>query len=543
MASADASETSEAFVTANLAKILPPEESTYVISGQQIPMPDGIDLAADLYRPDLPAGRKPHGLLYVLTPYGRKGVMAMINAKCFALRGYMVLLVSCRGTAGSGGTFVSGMSEQADSQAIVKWMREQPWYPGKFATFGASYLGYAQWALLRDPPADLVASMILCSVYDHSQTPWTHGAYRADRISWAYIVARQDEINGNILSVVDPRKLKAVIESMPLYDATKSFFEGRAQYQLEFMTHPDPDDPFWAPCKHRAALDLVNVPLLLRSGWYDTMTANSLTAYARARERGVKAYLTIGPWSHIEASGSNAMPEVFEFMEEHVAGRTENHRADSLRVFVTGAEEWRSLPSWPPATEERTFYLHGDLTIGTETPAGDAPAASFIYDPNNPTPTLGGPRTARGGRVDDSVYATRSDVIVYTSAPLQEDIEIMGKPIVQLAHSTNIPYADLWIRLSEVDADGVSHNLTESWQALDGLEKQGDVFTLALSDRGHVFKTNTCIRVIVAGGSFPLMARNPGTGVNRTLAKEMKAVTHTVEHGSGISKLILPCSA
>jgi putative CocE/NonD family hydrolase len=527
---------------ANLAKILSPEENTYTVSEKRIPMPDGIELAADFYQPDLPADSNPHGLIYVLTPYGRKGVMALLNAQCFAARGYMVLLVSCRGTAGSGGVFVAAMAEQADSQAVVKWMREQPWYPGKFATFGPSYLGYAQWALLRDPPEDLIASAILGSTYDHSVLAWTNGAYRIDRISWSYIVGSLDDSNGRVSGILDPRKLKSITEATPLFDAAESLLKERAPYQLDFMNTPNLDDPFWARCQHHAALDLVNVPLLLRTGWYDTLTVQTLTAYARARDRGVKVYLTVGPWTHTEACGSNAMPEVFDFLDEYVAGRKKNHRSPPVKVFVTGAEEWRPLPSWPPATEERAFYFHGDRTVDVQPPAADSPPASFTYDPHNPTPTVGGPRMARGGRVDDSVYASRSDVLVYTSAPLKEDVEVMGKPVIQLAHSTDVPYADLWIRLSEVDAEGVSHNLTENWQALDGVERQGGEFSLALVDRAHVFKKNTCIRVIVAGGSFPLMARNPGTGMNRTQAKELKAVTHTVQHGNGISKLILPCS-
>ena len=534
---------SESHVTANLIKLLPPEETAYTVSMKRIPMPDGIELAADFYQPDLPVDSKPHGLIYVLSPYGRKGVMALLNAKCFAARGYMVLFVSCRGTAGSGGAFVAAMSEQADSQVVVKWMREQPWYPGKFATFGQSYLGYVQWALLRDPPEDLIASVILCSVYDHSLLAWTNGVYRMDRIAWSYVVARQDEATGRLSSLVDPRKLKSVIEATPIFDAAESFFEGRASYQLDFMTTPNVDDTFWARCKHHTALDLVTIPLLLRSGWYDTLTVQTLAAYARARDRGLKVYITIGPWTHTEGCGSNAMPEVFDFLDEYVAGRKKDHRSLSAKVFVTGAEEWRSLPSWPPDTQERAFYLNGDKTLGLLLPAADSPPVSFTYDPHNPTPTVGGPRMARGGRVDDSVYASRSDVLVYTSEPLEEDVEVMGKPIIKLAHSTNVPHADLWIRLSEVDADGVSHNLTENWQALDGVEREErSQFSLELVDRAHLFKKKTRIRVIVAGGSFPLMARNPGTGVNRTQAKELKAVTHTVQHGNGISKLILPCS-
>lgn len=543
MAAPESSEWSEARATAAMAKILPPEENTYTVLEQRIPMPDGIELAADFYQPDLPADGKPHGLLYVLCPYGRSGVMALSNAKCFAARGYMVLFVSCRGTAGSGGTFEAAMSEQADSQAVVKWMRNQPWYPGTFVTFGPSYLGYVQWALLRDPPKDLIASVNLCSVFDHSLLTWTNEAYRMERIAWSYIVERQDEIKGgDISSVIDPRVLKSVIESTPIYTATERFLQGRAKYVLDFMATPNVDDPFWARCKHRDALDLVNIPLLLRSGWYDHLTHQTLAAYARIRDRGIKVYLTIGSWTHAEACGWNELPEVFDFLDEYVAGRKTNHRPLPVKVFITGAEEWRSLPSWPPATKDRTFYLHGDKTVGTQAPAADSPTISFVYDPQNATPTVGGPRLTRGGRVDDSIYASRSDVAVYTSAPLEEDIEVMAKPIVQLEHSTDIPYADLWIRLSEVDTGGVSHNLTENWQALDNMKREGGELSITLLDRAHVFKKGTRIRVIVAGGSFPLIARNPGTGVNRTLAEELKAVTHTIQHGNGMSKLILPCS-
>lgn len=544
----------EAREAASLAKVLAPAEYTYTTTPQRIPMPDGIELAADLYQPDLAGSdgaekKKPHGLIYVLCPYGRRGAIAMLNAECFAARGYAVLLVSCRGTAGSGGEFVAAMSEQADSQAVVAWMRAQAWYPGRFATFGASYMGYAQWALLRDPPPDLVACAILCSVFDHSRLAWTNGAYRLDRISWAYIVARQRDIGeAGLAGVVDARRLMGVMNATPLRAATQGFLEGRAPYLPDFMATPDLGDAYWARCQHGAALERVAVPLLLRSGWYDTLTVQTLAAYARARDRGLTVYLTVGPWAHVEACGAGAMPEVFDFLDEHVVGRTSDHRPLPVRVFVTGAEEWRDMPSWPPpATEERTFYLHGDMTVGVKPPADSSPTASFTYDPASPTPTMGGPRLARGGRVDDSLYAERPDVLVYTSSPLDSDVELMGRPVVRLAHSTDVPHADLWVRLSEVDGDGVSHNLTENWQALDGVgvEPSGEdgLFEMALVDRAHAFKKGTRIRVIVAGGSFPLFARNPGTGVNRTEAEELKAVTHTVQHAGGVTRLILPCSS
>jgi predicted acyl esterase len=141
------------------------------------------------------------------------------------------------------------MSEQSDTQAIVRWMREQVWYPGEFATFGASYLGYTQFALLEDPPEDLIASVILCGPHDQARHTWYKGAYRMDRVSWAYMVAHQEDdapqssTEPNLSAAVE--RLKTVMGQVPIRDAVEHHFYGRASYVLDFMTTPDIGDPFW----------------------------------------------------------------------------------------------------------------------------------------------------------------------------------------------------------------------------------------------------------------------------------------------------------
>ncbi|KAI0126031.1 X-Pro dipeptidyl-peptidase-domain-containing protein [Xylariales sp. AK1849] len=525
---------------------LPAAECSYTVSEVRIPMSDGIHLAADLYQPSgQPSGEKPHGLIYVLCCYGRGALFSILNARIFADRGYTVLLASCRGTFGSEGTFLPGMSEQADSQAIVRWMRDQPWYPGKFATFGASYLGYTQYALLHDPPEDLVASVILCGPHDQAVHHWRpNGLFRMDRISWNDMIVHQEDPG---LAAASNRlnasaTMKTTFEAVPLLDAVERHFDGKAPYMRQLMTTPDVEDSFWDPVKHSVALDRINTPVLLGSGWYDTFTYQTMEQYERLRARGCKVNLTVGPWTHASACGMKSMPEVFAFLDEHVAGRKKDHRPLAVKLFVTGAEEWRELPVWPPATQPRTFYLQDEQSLVAQHPRSDAPPASFTYNPTSPTPTVGGPlMSGNGGRADDSAYASRSDVLVYTSPLLEEEIEVMGKPVVHVAHTTDIPYADLWVRLSEVDAQGVSHNIAEQFQALDPKRGSGPL-SLDLQDCAHLFKKGTRIRLIVAGGSFPLMARNPGTEENRTTAKEMKAVKHTVQHANGVSKLTLPCS-
>ena len=240
--------------------------------------------------------------------------------------------------------------------------------------------------------------------------------------------------------------------------------------------------------------------------------------------------------------------EVFDFLDENVAGRKRDNRPppQPVKVFVTGAEEWQYLPAWPPLTAQRTYYLGGDHSLAaTKTPPVSVSTISFTFDPLDPTPTMGGPLMGgAGGRVNDSAYASRSDLIVYTSSPLSEPVEVMGKPIVHLSHSTDIPHADLFVRLSEVDANGDSHNISEVYQGLSP-HRDDETISLTLQDCAHVFNKGTSIRLIVAGGSFPLMARNLGTDGNRTMVQEnqIKPVTHTVQHGDGTSSLLLPCSS
>jgi putative CocE/NonD family hydrolase len=122
-----------------------------------VPMRDGVQLRADHYEP---LTDQPLGTILVRCPYGRGFPFSFIYAQVYAARGYHVVLQSVRGTFGSGGTFVPMVHEADDAADTVVWLREQPWFTGTFGTIGLSYLGYAQWALLSDPPPELAAAVI-----------------------------------------------------------------------------------------------------------------------------------------------------------------------------------------------------------------------------------------------------------------------------------------------------------------------------------------------------------------------------------------------
>jgi uncharacterized protein len=156
---------------------LPAATTDYTIApGIRIPTRDGIELAADLYRPR----RNALGTLLVRGPYGRSLALALLQVRIFVARGYNALFVSSRGTFGSGGRFDPMMTEVDDGHDVVAWMRDQPWFTGSFATVGGSYLGHTQWALMTEPPPELAAAVVSIGPHDFHQHVWGTGAFRLD---------------------------------------------------------------------------------------------------------------------------------------------------------------------------------------------------------------------------------------------------------------------------------------------------------------------------------------------------------------------------
>ncbi|MEV6347629.1 CocE/NonD family hydrolase [Actinoplanes sp. NPDC051851] len=506
----------------------------YTVTTVRVPMRDGVELGADLFLPQ----REAVGTLLVRGPYGRGWALSLISARMYAARGYRVLYVSSRGTFDSGGAFDPMRDEAADGQDVVAWMRGQPWFTGTFATVGASYLGHTQWALLADPPPELVAAVISVGPHDFSRHAWGTGAFNLDFVGWSDMIVqarkRQPRIPG--FSGGRERELKAVTDGLPLADVADAYFQGEAPWFRYRVTHPDLTDPYWAPMQHADALERVTVPVLLISGWQDIFLGQSMEQYRRLRERGVDVALTVGPWTHIDVIAKGARettPQVMGWLDEHLAGRGEQGRGEQgrgergratpVRVFVTGAGEWRDLPDWPPATTEREVRLHGDRW-------------SFDFDPADPTPTVGGPLIAGGGVVDDSALASRNDVLAFTGEALTADLDVLGAPSVELAHSTDNPHADLFVRISDVDPKGVSRNVTEGYLRLDP-ERGEEPVHLTLLPAAHRFLAGHRVRVLIAGGCHPRFARNLGTGENPGTGTELRSARHTVRPGGAVLRI------
>jgi uncharacterized protein len=504
----------------------------------RIPMRDGVELLADHY---VPAG-EPLGTVLIRSPYAP--LLAAGTGAPFVAAGYHVVAARCRGTFGSGGTFSPMVHEVDDGADTVAWLREQPWFGGRFATLGASYLGFTQWALLVDPPPELAAAIVLVGPHDLSRSVHGGGAFNLnDFLGWSDMVAHQhlDLARTAVRMVTADRRQAPAMAGLPLVTAAEQLTGGNAPWYPDWVGRRDLDDPFWAPMQLADALDRVRVPVLLQTGWQDLFLPQTLEQYAHLHRRGLDVALTVGPWTHVEvAQDRTVLPrEGVDWLAEHLAGTGSRLRWAPVRVFVTGVGEWRDLPEWPPPSVEQPLHPGPDGRLGNEPATGEV---SFTYDPADPTPTVGGRLLAAntGGYRDDSALARRADVVTFTTTPLTAALEVVGVPVVELAHTSDNPHADLFVRVSEVDARGRSRNVTDGFVRLDPANPAGTV-RLELDAVAHRFAAGHRIRLLVAGGSFPRWERNLGTDADPATSSAMAPSRRRIDLAG--SRLLLPVKA
>jgi putative CocE/NonD family hydrolase len=528
-------------LTTRLQRLPAPIDDYTVARELPTPMRDGAVLLSDVYTPTTTC----KGTLLVRSPYGWQLPFATLTGSVYASRGYRVVLARCRGTFGSGGTFEPMGREVEDGADTVKWMRQQPWFVGRLATFGGSYLGFTQWALFMDPPPELVTAVISVAPHDFHAAVYQNGAFNLqDFLGWADQMAHQeDPLVQRLISMASSRRrLSQVLDSLSLVEAGERLLAGRSSWYRDWASRRDPGDSMWSPMKLHKALERVKVPVLLQSGWQDLFLPQTLEQHAWLAERGVDVALTVGPWTHSELitkGGSLIVRETLDWLDEHLGAGKLRARVASSKIFVTGADQWRDLPAWPPATRDHVLYPHADGGLG-EQPSPDRGRATFTYDPADPTPTMGGRTLMQGGYTDDTSLGARRDVLTFTGPLLSTPLEVIGRPGVELAHVTDNAHADLFVRLSEVHADGTSRNVSDGFVRLDPGAADGR-HRLELDAIAHRFAAGHRIRLVVAGGCHPHWERNLGTGEDPATSVRLAPSQRTIELAS--SRLVLPVGA
>jgi putative CocE/NonD family hydrolase len=523
---------------------LPPQRNFVAIERNvQVPMSDGTVLLADHY---LPVTSQPAATVLVRCPYGRGAPFSLLQAQLVAERGFHVLLQSCRGTFGSGGQFEPMRREASDGQDTVAWLRGQSWFDGRLATFGASYLGFVQWALALDPPPELVAAVVVVGPHDFSRTAYRNGAFDLyNFLSWSDLIVHQERVNpvsGVVRTVTADRRLRRALDRAPVTEGARDLLGTGAPWFETWLEHPQLTDPFWAPLQCGTALERISVPTLLIGGWQDLFLEQTIEQFGALAERGVPTRMLIGPWTHVDTAtkAGPAFAEGLAWLERH-AGQVPGEPATghSVRYWVGGAREWREMATWPPdgQTPQR-WHLGPDGTLSPKEPPDGTPA-TFRYDPADPTPSVGGAILALNAGVrDNRAVEQRPDVLVFTSEPLGEPIEVIGDVTAELHVTRDNPNADLFVRLCDVDPPGDaksrSRNVCDGIVRLTDADPLSGTVRVSLIGAAHRFGRGHRLRLQVAGGAHPRFARNPGNGQVDAPAKDFVVTHYSVQSPSAL---------
>ena len=532
----------------------------------RVPMRDGTVLLADHYAPVTGRARP---TVLMRGPYGR-GWQVTLMARPFAERGYHVLLQSCRGTFGSGGDFTPGRDEAADGQDTVAWLRTRDWFSGRLATVGASYLAFASWALALDPPPELTAMAVHISPHDLAEAGFGNGAFELyNLLSWTDLMAHQERVSPARMlwrTMTADRRLGPAMDRLPLAATGADLNSQAAPWYAEWMAHTASTDPYWDGLSAAAALDRVQVPTLLISGFHDYFAGQTMRQYQALRGRGVPAGLTVGPWTHMAFDLGLAIRETLDWLDAFADGNASGSspRPSAVRVWTTGARKWQQLAEWPPPdARPQAWYLQAGGALSAWPPAGDEPAGdepagdglsgddggdatAFRYDPADPTPSAGGRTLSlrNAGSVDNGAVEARADVLTFTSAPLERPLEVGGVPEVRLHLISDNACCDVFARLCDVDTRGRSRNLTDQivrsapGQVTPGVARE---VSIPLTGVSHVFGPGHRIRLQVSGGAHPRFARNLGTDGDPATSTALAPAAQRVLHGPGhASALVLP---
>jgi uncharacterized protein len=544
---------------------------------------DGITLVADVYRPDA-EGR--FATLLERTPYDRRD--GSDEARALAAAGFAVIKQDVRGRFDSDGEFDPFRHESEDGYDAVEWAAGLPYSNGQVGMFGGSYVGATQMLAAMAHPPHLVAIFPYVTASEYYEG-WTyqHGALMQwFATSWSSGLAvdtlrrkAQDRVQQHLRAW--ERDSTSPLSSYPLLDLPAP--SDVAPYFRDWLAHETNDD-YWRKVRVSDHYSEMSVKALHGGGWHDLFLRGSIENFLGLKAKAATAEardgqrLLVGPWAHAETSPEGKIGDV-TFGREAILDMTATIRdwmdytlkgvhntfasQRPIRIFVMGTNAWREEAEFPPARATPTrYYLQSGSgrTEGllTQKAPANSPAQNYDYNPDDPVPTLGG-RLCCGnllppGPSDQSSLGSRGDVLVFSTPPLTNDVEVTGWLTLELFASSSARDTDFTAVLADVDEHGYARFLTdgivrgryrESTRTATPLDP-GKIYKFAIDlwATSNLFKANHRIRLYVSSSNFPRFDRNRNTGEPILNASRSVIAHQTVysdkEHPSALVLPVVP---
>jgi uncharacterized protein len=522
-------------------KLSPATNAIRAEKGLSMRTRDGVALVADRY---FPRDGSSHPTVLVRTPYGRGMIMAF-SASLLAERGLNVVVQSVRATTGSQGTFDPVRQEEADGLDTVEWVRAQPWFGGKLYLFGGSYLGCTAWAIAKGAPEYVDGAALTMSLSNFRDELIEFGGLTQESmLGWTKMMQALVSTGKAPIFGGKPVAHEAHLH-LPVGTIDHAVTGATVPWWQEWVNRRDPDDPWWDAMDFSAGVTALQSPVFLCAGWQDLFLPYQLKDFSARQSAGLPTWLTIGPWEHGGPGGLfEGQRQCVEFLSGLAAGRNALADRAPVRLFVQGAGEWRDYPSWPPPhAVPGQFHLRSEGGLSPTAPSSDEGATAYRYDPADPTPSVYGPVTMPAKTRDMSSLRRRSDVVEFTTDPLETALELIGPVTADLFVKSNRAHTDFYVCLCDVDDRDRSIHVADGYIRLGEDESAPDVagvrkIAIDVWPTAYRFAPGHRLRLLIASGAFPRYVRNLGTGEAMATGTRMvtadQQILHDADHPSAI---------
>jgi len=484
---------------------------THIVLTVWVTASDGTKLATELWLPD---GEGPWPVILERTPYGRG---TFFDGRSFVQAGYAYVVQDWRGRFESeGGDLVfdgCGWTEHTDGRDTIEWIASQPWCNGRIGTHGGSAMGHTQNFLAGTWPEDLDAQYILVAFWHYYPFIYPGGVLR-----------------------------KALVEG---------WLESQKYSPVTLDTlraHPAFDD-FWQEREPDTRISGITYPAFHATGWFDCCQQGTIDGFVARQYRGAPGArgsqkLVIGPWPHSlwwsEEAGEIEFPQArdipvphdaVEWFDWQLKGESSAFESSPAAAYYRMGDttdpdapgnDWQTSEVWPVPAAETPLYLCGRGLLSFDPSDAAGAHATYVYDPENPVPTLGGQNLLMPwGTYDQRPVEDRPDVLVFTTEPLTESVEATGRLKVVLFASSDRVDTDFTAKLTDVYPDGRSMLLADGilrTRYRDSfsepkLMEPGKVyrFEIDLWSTSIVFNKGHRIRLAVSSSNAPRFEPNHNT--------------------------------
>jgi uncharacterized protein len=533
--------------------VLPPKIETLTLT-------DGTRLDADVYRPAAPG---PYPVLLQRQAYSRRIACSICYAHpaWYASHGYIVVVQDVRGRGTSEGTFRPGETEVDDGAQTVEWAARLDGANGDVAMYGFSYQAYNQLLAAAGDCPSLKALAPAMGPWNPAHWAYENGALQMKHmIGWGIQITAEAARRAGDDDAFSA--LQAAGTNLPLNGPVAAMPQLLQKYRhyshvMDWLETPV-DSPYWNRISPVARLDAIrarHLPMLFVGGWFDPFLPATVESFRALASSSQDTRLIVGPWIHFPWTrkvgsvdfGHEAQRNVdidhirfFDHVLKRLPSEAEHRK---IELFDMGLKTWRQYQVFPANTQ--VLFLGGTGRISMDTQDGalssqqspEDDVEHIVHDPWRPAPTVGGYYGVPTGPVDRRVADERGDVLTFTTEVLEDAIEVVGEPEVELDLTCDRPSFDLSCILSLVTSDERVFQISSGYAH----------YRVATAGRYRLKLAATCttlrkgerLRLSIAGADYPAYPVNPGTGEDPVSTPKTHAVVTTIAVWHGPSRLSL----